>query len=50
MSFVFYDFETTQDTKFSENAIEHIPILMFNKFAPPVKYKTWNDLKRLETT
>jgi len=25
--FVFYDFETTQDTKFSENANEHIPIL-----------------------
>jgi len=26
--FVFYDFETTQDTKFSENATEHIPILV----------------------
>ena len=25
--FVFYDFETTQDTKFSETANEHIPIL-----------------------
>jgi hypothetical protein len=25
--FVFYDFVTTQDTKFSENANEHIPIL-----------------------
>jgi len=25
--FVFYNFETTQDTKFSENATEHIPIL-----------------------
>jgi hypothetical protein len=28
MSFLFYDFETTQDTKFSENATEHIPILV----------------------
>jgi desulfoferrodoxin (superoxide reductase-like protein) len=26
--FVFYDFETTQDTKFSENATQHIPILV----------------------
>ena len=26
--FVFYDFETTQDTKFSKNANEHIPILV----------------------
>jgi hypothetical protein len=26
--FVFYDFETTQDTKFSENATEHIPKLV----------------------
>jgi len=26
--FVFYNFETTQDTKFSENANEHIPILV----------------------
>jgi len=26
--FVFYDFETTQDTKFSENANEHIPLLV----------------------
>ena len=26
--FVFHDFETTQDTKFSENATEHIPILV----------------------
>jgi hypothetical protein len=26
--FVFYDFETTQDTKFSENATEHIPNLV----------------------
>ena len=26
--FVFYDFETTQDTKFSENATEHIPLLV----------------------
>jgi hypothetical protein len=26
--FVFYDFETTQDTKISENATEHIPSLM----------------------
>jgi len=25
--FVFYDFETTRDTKLSENANEHIPIL-----------------------
>jgi hypothetical protein len=25
---VFYDFETTQDTKFSENATEHIPNLV----------------------
>jgi hypothetical protein len=25
--FVFYDFETTQETKFSENATEHIPNL-----------------------
>ena len=25
---MFYDFETTQDTKFSENATEHIPILV----------------------
>jgi len=25
--FVFYDFETTQDTKFSEDANEHVPIL-----------------------
>jgi len=24
----FYDFETTQDTKFSENATQHIPILV----------------------
>jgi len=26
--FVFYDSETTQDTKFSGNATEHIPILV----------------------
>jgi hypothetical protein len=26
--FVFYNFETMQDTKFSENATEHIPILV----------------------
>jgi hypothetical protein len=26
--FVFYDFETTQDTKFSENATEYIPNLV----------------------
>jgi len=26
--FVFYDFETTQDTKFSEDATEHVPILV----------------------
>jgi hypothetical protein len=26
--FVFYDFETTQDTQFSENANEHSPILV----------------------
>jgi len=26
--FVFYDFQTTQDTKFSENATQHIPILV----------------------
>jgi hypothetical protein len=26
--FVFYDFETTQDTKFSENATEHVPNLV----------------------
>jgi len=26
--FVFYDFETTQDTKFSDNATVHIPILV----------------------
>jgi hypothetical protein len=26
--FVFYDFETTQDAKFSENATEHIPNLV----------------------
>jgi len=26
--YVFYDFETTQDTKFSENTNEHIPILV----------------------
>jgi len=26
--YVFYDFETTQDTKFSENATQHIPILV----------------------
>ena len=26
--YVFYDFETTQDTKFSENASQHIPILV----------------------
>jgi hypothetical protein len=26
--FVYYDFETTQHTKFSENATEHIPILV----------------------
>jgi len=26
--FVLYDFETKQDTKFSENAAEHIPILV----------------------
>ena len=25
---LFYDFETTQDTKFSENTKEHIPILV----------------------
>jgi hypothetical protein len=25
---VFYDFETTQDTKFSDNATEHVPILV----------------------
>jgi hypothetical protein len=26
--FVFYDFETTQDTNYSENATEHIPSLV----------------------
>jgi DNA polymerase III alpha subunit (gram-positive type) len=26
--FVFYDFETTQDTKISENATEHVPNLV----------------------
>jgi hypothetical protein len=26
--FIFYDFETTQDTKLSENANEHVPILV----------------------
>jgi hypothetical protein len=26
--FVFYDFETTQDTTFSDNATEHVPILV----------------------
>jgi hypothetical protein len=26
--FVFYDFETTQDTKFSDDATEHVPILV----------------------
>jgi len=26
--YVFYDFETTKDTKFSENATQHIPILL----------------------
>ena len=32
--FVFYDFETTKDTKFSENATQHIPILvLFSSFA-----------------
>jgi hypothetical protein len=26
--FVFYDFQTTQDTKFSDNATKHVPILV----------------------
>ena len=29
--FVFYDFETAQDTKFSDSAIEHIPNLVYLK-------------------
>jgi hypothetical protein len=28
MSFLFYDVETTQDTKFSENASEYVPFLV----------------------
>jgi hypothetical protein len=46
--FMFYDFETTQDTKFSENAIEHIPILVcVQQFCSTCEMQ---DLERLETT
>jgi hypothetical protein len=39
-SCLFYDFETTQDTKFSENATEHIPNLVcVQQFVQFVKRK-----------